>query len=244
MPPVPGIQRVLVERHVDHRGVVVEDVLGAVAVVGVVVDDQHPLAPVGQRPGRDRDVVEQAEAHRPARRGVVPGRAHGAEGGVALAGVEVGDGVETGAGGEQRGLVRARGTATVSGSMWPPPPRVKSARRSRNGAGWTGRHLGVGGRRGSKATSASATPEAAIPCPDGTQPIGSLRVAVARAGARGTAGGSCTARSPEHATARPRGCRGRILGQQPRRRSTAARSAAAVRASGPTGTEPTDRSHT
>ena len=32
------------QRHVQHPGVVVEGVLGAVAVVGVPVDDQDPLA--------------------------------------------------------------------------------------------------------------------------------------------------------------------------------------------------------
>ncbi len=45
----PGVQRVLVERDVEDARVVPEDVLGAVAVVGVDVDDQHSLALVGQQ---------------------------------------------------------------------------------------------------------------------------------------------------------------------------------------------------
>ena len=50
-----------------------EDVVGAVAVVDVPVEDQHPLdAQRGDRMTRgDGDVVEQAEAHRPVRHGVV-----------------------------------------------------------------------------------------------------------------------------------------------------------------------------
>ena len=57
-----------------HARVVVEDVLGAVAVVDVPVDDRHPLTVGGQLRGADRGVVEQAEPHRPVGEGVMPGR--------------------------------------------------------------------------------------------------------------------------------------------------------------------------
>ncbi len=41
--PGPRIQRRLVDRHEQHVGIAVEDVVGAVAVVDVPVDDHHPL---------------------------------------------------------------------------------------------------------------------------------------------------------------------------------------------------------
>ena len=61
----------------QDRGIGVVDLLGAVAVVDVPVEDRHALEPVGllRVAGRDRDVVEQAEAHRPIDAGVVAGRA-------------------------------------------------------------------------------------------------------------------------------------------------------------------------
>ena len=43
--PGARIERPLVHRHVEDPRVVLEDVLGAVAVVRVPVDDEHPLAP-------------------------------------------------------------------------------------------------------------------------------------------------------------------------------------------------------
>ena len=66
------------DARVEDVGRVGEDRLGAVAVVDVPVEDQHPLgaAAVERVRGGDRDVVEQAEAHRPvgARRGGPGGR--------------------------------------------------------------------------------------------------------------------------------------------------------------------------
>ena len=75
--PGPRIQRRLVDRHEQDIGVRVEDVVGAVAVVDVPVDDHHPREPVRSRgaPRGDRDVVEEAEPHPPRGLGVVPGRA-------------------------------------------------------------------------------------------------------------------------------------------------------------------------
>ncbi len=68
-------------RH-HHALVVAEDVLGAVAVVHVEVDDGHALdAVLLERVFRpDRNVVEQAEAHGARARRMMAGRAHRAKG--------------------------------------------------------------------------------------------------------------------------------------------------------------------
>ena len=118
------VQRVLVERRVGDALVAPEDVLGAVAVMGVVVDDQHALAPVGQGGGRDRHVVEQAEPHRPRGGGVVAGRTHRAERAVGVARIEGVDRGQPGAGGEQRRVVGRRRSwpCRRRASHRPPPP--------------------------------------------------------------------------------------------------------------------------
>ncbi len=70
------------DREERDRGIVVEDLLGAVAVVDVPVDDQDPVEPEpldGVRRG-DGDAAEQAEAHRLVGPGVVAGRPDRAEG--------------------------------------------------------------------------------------------------------------------------------------------------------------------
>ena len=64
-------------RDVEDVRVVEERVLGAVSVVDVPVDDRDPLEAARTRVRRcDRDVVEQAEAHRVVRPRVMPGRPH------------------------------------------------------------------------------------------------------------------------------------------------------------------------
>jgi hypothetical protein len=103
----PRVQRPLVERDVRHAGVGVEDLLRAVAVVRVVVDHENPFTAISERGGRDRDVVEQAEAHRALGPRVVTGGPHGEERGVAVAGSERVDGGETGAGRAHRSRPRA-----------------------------------------------------------------------------------------------------------------------------------------
>ncbi len=105
--PRARVERPLVEADVEHRRVVVEDGLGAVAVVGVPVEDGHPgrRAAAGVRRGDGR-VVDQAEPHRPRPLGVVPRRAAGAEGAVDLAVDHGVDGRQGGAG-RQRGGVEA-----------------------------------------------------------------------------------------------------------------------------------------
>ena len=102
--PVPGYSGYSWMRDVQDAGVAVEDVLRAVAVVGVVVDDDDPLAPLGEVGGGDGHVVQEAEAHGAGRRGVMAGRAHGAEGGVALAAVERLHRRQAGAGGQHGGV--------------------------------------------------------------------------------------------------------------------------------------------
>jgi len=66
----PGIKRVPMDGHETDPGVLVEDLLGAVAVVDVEINDQDPLEFESlHRVGRgDRDVIVEAEAHRPSGR--------------------------------------------------------------------------------------------------------------------------------------------------------------------------------
>ena len=66
------------QRDEEDAVVVAEDRVGPVAVMDVVVDDRDALEAERalRGAGRDRDVVEEAEAHRPVLQGVMPGRAH------------------------------------------------------------------------------------------------------------------------------------------------------------------------
>ena len=63
-------------RAVKDRWVGPEDVLRAVAVVDVEVDDRHPFGamPPLRVPGRDRRVIEETKAHRGFPLGMVPRR--------------------------------------------------------------------------------------------------------------------------------------------------------------------------
>ena len=76
-----GIERMLERRHHQHPRIAREDVLGAVAVMDVEIDDRHALDPVDLERVRraHRDVVEEAEAHRAVALRVVAGRADRAE---------------------------------------------------------------------------------------------------------------------------------------------------------------------
>ena len=74
-------------RAIEEIAVRPENVLGAVAVMDVEIDDRHPLgimADAGMECG-DGGIVEQAETHGAAGFGMVAGRADGAEGVVGLA---------------------------------------------------------------------------------------------------------------------------------------------------------------
>jgi len=76
------IERHLVARGIEHRAVVLENVLGAIAVMDVEIDDGDAACAKLALcfTGDDRDRVDEAEAHRPAALGMVAGRADGAEG--------------------------------------------------------------------------------------------------------------------------------------------------------------------
>ena len=113
----PGVERVLVRRDVEHGRVVPEDVLGAVPVVHVPVDDEHSLAECGARRRGNGHVVEEAEAHGPIARRVMARGADRHEGdGVALLFERL-----------QRGQPRSRST-----------PRRLPRVRSRGGVGIDG----------------------------------------------------------------------------------------------------------
>ena len=85
-----GIERRLVDRHIEHLGARVEEVVGAVAVVNVPVEDQDPL----ERVLRDRvdrgdgDVVEDAEAAGARTQRMMARRTAGGEGCDRIAGDE------------------------------------------------------------------------------------------------------------------------------------------------------------
>ena len=83
----PRVVRELVRREEEHRGVGLEERLGAVSVVDVPVDDQDPvqLLALAKRARGDRYVVEEAESHAPIRLSVVAGRPNGGEAGVEVA---------------------------------------------------------------------------------------------------------------------------------------------------------------
>ena len=76
------VLRPLVRRGVEDVRLLVEDGLGAVAVVHVPVEDGDALAGGVQHRGGDGDVVDEAEAHGAVARGVMAGRAH--EGGAVV----------------------------------------------------------------------------------------------------------------------------------------------------------------
>ena len=62
---MPGIERKLVRRDIEHPRLLIEHRLRPVAVVHVDVDNRDPLETAGEHRGSgDGDVVEQAEAHR------------------------------------------------------------------------------------------------------------------------------------------------------------------------------------
>ena len=123
-----GVERPLVERHVHHARVAVEDVLRAVAVVGVVVDDEHPLAPVGQRARPRRPRCSGGRSPSRESGGVVAGRAHGAERRRRLAPRRGPRRRQPGAGGQAGGVPGLGAGPVVSASMRPPPGRAERAR--------------------------------------------------------------------------------------------------------------------
>ena len=77
-----GVKRVLVEAHHQDAVIPRHDVFSAIAVVNVKIDDGHALkaVPLQRVFGGDSHVVEKAESHCLVAAGVVPRRAHRAEG--------------------------------------------------------------------------------------------------------------------------------------------------------------------
>ena len=102
-----GVERVLEEAAHQDALVAGHDVLGAVAVVHVEVDDGHALHAVALAGvlGGHRHVAEEAEAHGLVARGVVAGRAGAAEGVFQLAGNHRVHRVDGGTGRQQRRAV-------------------------------------------------------------------------------------------------------------------------------------------
>ena len=132
-PTGTGIRRVLMGGDEQDVRVVPEQVLGAVAVVHVPVDDEHPLTAVGERSGGDRDVVEQAEALTPCRHRVVTGWAHDDERGVGVAVGERLDRVQATPRGARRRRERSRGDDGV-GVEQPATIRARTRRARRRTA--------------------------------------------------------------------------------------------------------------
>ena len=105
-----------------HARVAPEDVLRAVAVVDVEIDDRDALDAVGRLgvARGDRGVVEEAEAHRRRRLGVMAGRPRGDEGVVDAPAHHFVDREGRAARRAQRGL-QVPGDIAVSASSWMRP---------------------------------------------------------------------------------------------------------------------------
>ena len=117
--PVPGYSGDWWIETNSTRSLVVEDVVRPVAVVHVPVDDHHALEPtrVERVLRRERDVVEQAEAHRARRQRVMSRRAMGAERVRRRAVEQQVDHPHRPAGGMQRRLERLRADDRVGVEM-------------------------------------------------------------------------------------------------------------------------------
>ena len=114
--------RPLVQRDEEDRGIVVESIMGAVSVVHVPVQNQHALGvAVCLKPScGDRDVVEEAEAHRLIGRGMVargPGRDEGVLDGALNDGPRRGDRRARAA---NRGIPRRRGHLRIRVDRYDP----------------------------------------------------------------------------------------------------------------------------
>ena len=135
------IERVLEEADHQHALVAGEDVLGAVAVVHVEVDDRHPLRPCRPARGarRSATLLKKQKPIAWSRRRVVAGRAHRAEGVLELAGDHrVGGGHRRAGGAQRRAQVcafrrRCRGRAARTAGRRP-RSRSASSRSSRMAA--------------------------------------------------------------------------------------------------------------
>lgn len=101
---------VAMDAHVEHLGIRLEDVLGAIAVVHIPVDNQdalQPKFPYGIL-GSNGNVVEYTEAVRLIRLGVVAGRANVADAAARLPAQDTVDSLQHRSGGEGGALEGAR----------------------------------------------------------------------------------------------------------------------------------------
>ncbi len=69
-----GVKRELMSRDEQHRVVIVEHILCAVAMMHIIIHDHHPLQMMDflRVAGGDGDVPQVAEAHRPVWDGMMP----------------------------------------------------------------------------------------------------------------------------------------------------------------------------
>lgn len=102
----------------QHGAVLVKDVLRAVSVVNIPVNNGDPLRPMFalRVPGRYRDVVKEAEAHTSRGVSVMAGRTHGTEGVCGFPGEYGIHGGEHAAGRQASDFVRARPDVGVPGA--------------------------------------------------------------------------------------------------------------------------------
>ncbi len=130
-----------------------------------------------ERRGRDRDVVQQAEAHRARRDRVMTRRPHRAERGVAVAALERVDRLEPAARGEQRGFPRRRPTRRCRRRGGRRPRAQNCSRWSRYSAVCTRSSSARVARRGSRRRRASAGRTRVEPVEDGPHPRRALGMA-------------------------------------------------------------------
>ena len=121
-------------RDVEHVGVVPEDVLGAVPMMHVPVDDEDPLPECRARGRGDGDIVDQTEAHGPVGGRMMPRRPDRDEGDALAALLECLQGGQPGPCAAPRRRPRVRPRAYVSASTFP-----AAFRAERRQAGQVGR---------------------------------------------------------------------------------------------------------
>lgn len=102
------------QRHVGNPVVIPENLFGAVAMMHVVIDDQHAFALGGQRGRSHRDVVDQTESHCLTWSGMMPRWAHSTKRRIAFAGAQSSNRIQPGARREQRNGIGVGDGAGVS----------------------------------------------------------------------------------------------------------------------------------
>ena len=200
--PLYGIERVLEEADHQHALVAGQDVLGAVAVVHVEVDDGHALAGRGARAHsapRSATLLKKQKPIALVAAGMVAGRAHGAEGVLQFAGHHRVGGGERRAGGAQRGVPacgRSSRCRDRSARRSRPPAAICSASSSAQAAQRGHVHRGRARVRvrstvasgASRRSSASPTPRGEQAVLDGIEALRTFGVAASHRRAAGKSG--------------------------------------------------------